>query len=111
VLIAHVRAYVAFSSAMTTGEHDALNESLLTRDLKQLCPYLWPRCLALKAFLAGSEEEGQRLLQLGLREADRSIDLALGKSERMLGRYMMDLRRRSRDLAEEEGQSVRSRCS
>jgi Zn-dependent protease len=111
VLIAHVRAEVVFSSAITTGEHDALNESLLTRDLKQLCPYLWPRCLALKAFLVGSEEEGQRLLQFGLREANRSIDLALGKSERMLGRYIMDLRRRPGDLARDDGQWVRSRSS
>jgi Zn-dependent protease len=89
-LIAHIRAEVAFSSAMATGRHDMLSESLITKDLRQLCPYLWPRCLALKVFLDGALQEAEHLLRQAMNEANRSIDLALPKSEAMLARYIMD---------------------
>ncbi|WP_233841546.1 M50 family metallopeptidase [Dyella sp. 2HG41-7] len=89
-LIAQVRAEVAFSSAMVTRKHDPLNECLLTNDLRQLCPALSHRFLALKAYLSGAEQEARRLLQIAAHEANRSIDLALSKSEAMLGRYVTE---------------------
>lgn len=89
-LIANIRAEVAFSSAMATGKPDTLNESLVTRDVRQLCPHFWPRCLALKAFLDGAEEEAKHLLQRAMDEANRSVDLALAKSEAMLGRHILE---------------------
>ncbi|HKU17941.1 MAG TPA: M50 family metallopeptidase [Candidatus Saccharimonadales bacterium] len=89
-LIALIRAEVAFSHAMATGKPDALSESLVTKDVRQLCPHFWPRCLALKAFLVGAEEDAKRLLQQAMDEASRSVDLALAKSEAMLARYIME---------------------
>lgn len=92
-LIATIRAEVAFSSAMATGRPEALSENLVAKDVRQLCPHFWPRCLALKAFLDGAEEEAKRLLQRAMDEANRSVDLALAKSESMLGRYIMESKR------------------
>jgi Zn-dependent protease len=92
-LVATIRAEVAFSIAMATGRPDALSESLVTKDVRQLCPHFWPRCLALKAFLDGAEEEAKRLLQRAMAEANRSVDLALAKSEAELGRYILESKR------------------
>lgn len=88
--IRHVRTEVAFSRAMATGRHDDLQDSLLSKELRQIRPYLWLRCLALKALLDGAEQEAQRLLQKGMDEASRSVDLALPKSEAMLGRHVLE---------------------
>lgn len=92
-LIANIRAEIAFSSAMATGKSEGLNESLITRDIRQLCPHLWLRFLALKAFLGGAEEEAKRLLERAMSEANRSVDLALARSEAMLGRHIMEGKR------------------
>ncbi|RUL71067.1 M50 family metallopeptidase [Dyella choica] len=88
-LFSHMRTETAFCRAMVTGDTSALRESLLTRDAKRLSAYLWPRCLALKAHQQGLHEEARRLLSVSMREAKRSVDLALAKSETMLADHIL----------------------
>ncbi|GLQ90225.1 M50 family metallopeptidase [Dyella flagellata] len=85
----HMRTETAFSRAMLTSDASALDKSLLTRDARRLAPHLWPRCLALKACRAGSSDEARRLLSISMREAKRSVDLALARSEAMLAGYIL----------------------
>jgi hypothetical protein len=65
------------------------SERLVTRELRQFCSHFWPRCLALKAAMNGAAPEAERLLQQAMHEANRSIDLALPKSEAMIARHIM----------------------
>jgi hypothetical protein len=88
-LVAHIRAEVAFSAAMASGRHDLLSEALVSRDIRQLYAHFWPRCLALKAAMGGAVQEAEGLLQQVMHEANRSIDLALPKSEAMLARHIL----------------------
>ena len=86
-----LRTELAFAEAMQSGDASGLTDGLLPKATAWLVPSLWPRCLALRAILAGNIVEAERLLDETKRYAEQSMDKALPKSEALIRAYMLSL--------------------
>ncbi|WP_266172157.1 site-2 protease family protein [Dyella subtropica] len=83
-LIAVIQTEIAFSQAMVTKDAAVLVDGLLPPKVAWDVPFLWPRCLALRAALAGDMARCVESLVVSRRYAENAIDQALPISERMI---------------------------
>ena len=86
-----VRTELAFADAMLSGDASGLTDGLLPKATAWIVPTLWPRCLALRAMLAGDMTGAERLLDETKHFAEQSMDKALPKSEALIRAYMLSL--------------------
>ncbi|SFS18853.1 Peptidase family M50 [Dyella sp. OK004] len=89
-LIACIRTEIAFSQAIVTRDATVLADDLLPPKTAWHAPSLWPRCLALRAALAGDVERCVASLALSKRYAENAVDRALPISEQMIRAFMAE---------------------
>lgn len=87
-LLAIIRTELAFSKTMHHRDGAHLKRDLLPHTTAWLVPYLWPRCVALCEGLAGNLPARDRLLELAMRHAKKSVDLSVWRSETLLHDYI-----------------------
>jgi hypothetical protein len=80
---------LSFAEAMVRRDASGLVDDLLVPRLRREYAGIWARCLALRALLAGDEEELRRQLTLGLEHAANSPDLSLEKEESQIQQCML----------------------
>ena len=80
---------LSFAEAMARRDASGLVDDLLVPRLRREYAGIWARCLALRAQLAGDEEELHRQLALGLEHAANSPDLSLEKEESRIQHCML----------------------
>lgn len=79
-----LRAEIAFSRSMASGDAGYVEAVGLARDVQREAPYLMPRLRALAAGLRGDAARAARELELSRRAAETSIQVALRRSEARL---------------------------
>lgn len=89
-LIACIGTEIAFSQAMLSKDASVLTAPLLPPKVAWEMPALWPRCLALRAALAGDIEQCVASLAVSRRMAENAIDRALPASEQMIRASMSE---------------------
>lgn len=87
-MLAILRAELAFSRAMLTGDSTELDKSTLPAKVAWASPWLQLRCQALAASLCGDKTRCAELLEVSRRKAENSIDRALWSSEALMRKYI-----------------------
>lgn len=99
-LAACVRTELAFARAMHTGDASALTDDLMPRYAAWEEPHLWPRCLALRAALAGDRSGFEQWMTTSQRHARNSVDDSLPVSEAIIRGYVEAVLEARRVVAE-----------
>ncbi|NUO75884.1 MAG: hypothetical protein HOQ32_07710 [Lysobacter sp.] len=83
-----LRAEIAFSRSMASGDAGYVEAVGLARDVQREAPHLMPRLRALAAGLRGDATRATRELELSRQAAETSIQVALRRSEARLRAYV-----------------------
>ncbi|UHQ21733.1 M50 family metallopeptidase [Lysobacter sp. 5GHs7-4] len=83
-----LRAEIAFSRSMASGDAGYVEAVGLARDVQREAPHLMPRLRALAAGLRGDAARAARELELSRQAAETSIQVALRRSEARLRAYV-----------------------
>ncbi|HWG09964.1 MAG TPA: M50 family metallopeptidase [Rhodanobacteraceae bacterium] len=87
-LAAIVRTELAFCKTLHNNSDEFLSEDLLPKSAKWSAPHIWPRCLALRAAMAGDAKTRDRELALSLQWAKKSVELSVVSSELLIHEHI-----------------------
>lgn len=99
-LVACMRTELAFAHAMHAGDAAALTEDLMPGYATWEEPHLWPRCMALRAALAGDRSAFEQWISTSEKHARNSIDDSLPVSEAIMRGHLEAVLEARRALAD-----------
>ena len=91
-LVALLRAEICFSKMLVHGDTNQFEDSVSQSTVEWFAPYLIPRIQALRAALAGNEQERDRQLRVSEMHVEQGIDRGLQVSETRLRTAVLGVR-------------------